>query len=45
MAILAIIDQEVKEIFSETVLDTAAPVEVSLEREVLEGTRELGIRC
>ncbi len=41
MDILAIIDQEVKEIFSETVLDTSAGVEV-LEREVLELTRELG---
>ena len=41
MDILAIIDEKVKEIFSETVLDTSAGVEV-LEREVLEVMRELG---
>ena len=41
MDILAIIDEKVKEIFSETVLDTSAPV-ADLEREVLELTRELG---
>ena len=41
MDILAIIDQKVKEIFSETVLDTSAPVG-DLEREVLALTRELG---
>ncbi|MYG07353.1 ISKra4 family transposase [Candidatus Poribacteria bacterium] len=41
MDILAIIDQEVKEIFSQTDLDTSAPVG-DLEREVLEVMRELG---
>ena len=41
MDILAIINQEVKEIFSDIVLDTSPPSE-DLEREVLEATRELG---
>ena len=41
MDILAIIDQEVKKIFSETILDTSGSV-ADLEREVLEVTRQLG---
>lgn len=41
MDILAILNEEVKEIFSCLVCDTSVPLE-TVESEVLRGTRELG---